>query len=133
MAPWCRLALNSPLGAFRSMAATTLSPITKQRRSLPSLSLMNSWTRMLAFRLVKALITLSAALLVSARTTPMPLVLSRSLMTRGAPPTILMSSLVSRVELAKPVTGMSTPLRERSWRARSLSRDLRMERESLRG
>ena len=61
---------------------------------------------MLVCTLLKALITLSAALLVSAKTTPFPWVLSKSLMIKGAPLTILMRSLVSRGDLAKPVMGM---------------------------
>src|SRR5690606_8568734 len=43
--PRCRLERNSPSLAVRFMAATTLSPITKQRMSEPPASLMNSCTR----------------------------------------------------------------------------------------
>ena len=97
---------NSPLGAERSMEATTLPFTTKQRKSFPAASLINSWTRMLACKLLKALITLSAALLVSAETTPFPWALCNNLMTKGAPPTILIRSLVSKGDLAKPVIGI---------------------------
>ena len=65
---------------------------------------------MLAFKLLKALIKLSAAFLVSAKTTPFPCVPSSSFTISGAPPTILIKSLVSKGELANPVVGMGKPL-----------------------
>ena len=61
---------------------------------------------MLVLTLLKALITLSAALLVSAKTTPLPWVLSNSLIIKGAPFTILIRSLVSIGDFAKPVIGI---------------------------
>ena len=67
---------------------------------------------MLACKLLNALITLSAALLVSAETTPFPCVLSNNLMMRGEPPTISIKSLVSRGDFAKPVTGICIPFFE---------------------
>jgi hypothetical protein len=54
------------------MAATTLPSTTNKRKSLPFASLINSWTKILAFKLLKALITDSAAFLVYAKTTPFP-------------------------------------------------------------
>ncbi len=123
--PRCRLERNSPSLPWRFMAATTLSPITKQRMSAPPASLMNSCTRMLACRPMKASITLSAALCVSASTTPMPWVPSSSLITSGAPPTILIRSWMSSGLWANPVTGRPIPLRDSSCRERSLSRERR--------
>lgn len=76
--------------------------------------------------------TLSAALLVSARTTPLPWVPSSNLMMRGAPPTSLMRSFVSKGESANPVFGIGILSLERSWSERSLSRDLAMAVERLR-
>jgi hypothetical protein len=45
------LALNSP-GIASLSEITTLPSITKQRMSLPFASLMNSWTNILAFKLL---------------------------------------------------------------------------------
>ena len=75
------------INAFRGMAATTLSPTTKQRMSEPAASRMNSCTRKSASRPRKAVIRLSAAFLVSASTTPLPWVLFKTLTSSGAPPT----------------------------------------------
>ena len=61
---------------------------------------------MLVLTLLKALITLSAALLVSAKTTPLPWVLSNNLIINGAPFTILIRSFVSIGDFAKPVIGI---------------------------
>ncbi len=80
------------------MEATTLSPMTKQRMSAPAASLMNSCTRKLASSSRKASMTLSAALLVSASTTPMPWVPSSSFTTSGAPPTSSIRAAVSSTE-----------------------------------
>ena len=77
--------------------------------SFPLASLMNSCTNILAFKLLKALITLSAAFLVSARTTPFPCVPSSNFTIKGEPPTIFIKSSVSKGELANPVVGISTP------------------------
>ena len=52
--PRCKLERNSPGLAWRFIEATTLSPITKQRISLPPASLINSCTMMLALRPIKA-------------------------------------------------------------------------------
>ena len=82
------------------MAATTFPLTTKQRMSWPFASLMNSCTKMLVLTDLKALMTLSAALSVSARTTPLPCVDSSSLMISGAPLTMRMRSLVSIGDLA---------------------------------
>src|SRR5690606_14763957 len=70
--PRCRLERNSPALAWRFIAAITLSPTTKQRMSAPPASLMYSCTMMSCLRPRKASITDSAALVVSASTTPMP-------------------------------------------------------------
>ena len=72
-----------PGGAVRSIAATTRLPTTKARMSEPRDSLMNSWTRMSASSSRNAPITDSAALRVSARTTPLPWVPWSSLTTIG--------------------------------------------------
>ena len=87
---------------------------------------------MLALRPMNASMTLSAAWEVSARTTPMPWVPSRSLITDGAPPTNWSRSPTSSGERAKPVTGIPMPLRASSWRLRSLSRARLMATDSLR-
>src|SRR3989344_3483146 len=87
--PRCRLERKSPLAPVRIIDATTLPPITKMRMSLPSASLMNSCTRMLTFAPRNASITDLADFSVSPSTTPMPCVPSSSLMTTGAPPTLL--------------------------------------------
>ena len=102
------------------MAATTRLPTTKARMSAPPASLMYSCTRMLASSWRKAAMTDSAALLVSASTTPMPWVPSSSLTTTGAPPTVSSRPSMSLVEWAKPVTGRPMPLRASSWRAAEL-------------
>ena len=131
--PRCRFERNSPSLPWRFIAATTLSPTMKQRISAPPASLMNSWVRMLAFRPMKASITLSAALWVSANTTPIPWVPSSSLMTRGAPPTMSMRSPTSSGECAKPVTGRPMPLRASNCSERSLSRERLIATDSLAG
>ena len=92
---------------------------------------MYSCTMMFTLRPMKASITLFAAVAFSASTTPMPCVPSRSLMTRGAPPTMLMRSGISSGEWAKPVMGMPIPFRASSWRERSLSRARVMATDSL--
>ncbi len=88
--PRWRLERNSPGLPLRFIAATTLPPITSARMSCPLASLMNSCTRMLhvgaAERLDHRFGRLGS---VSPSTTPMPCVPSSSLITSGAPPTIL--------------------------------------------
>ncbi len=130
--PRWRLDRNSPSGPLRIMAATTLFPMTRQRISVPLDSLMNSCTRILAFRLRNAWIVLWAAFLVSASTTPTPWVPSIILITNGEPPTSLMRSSVNLVEWAKPVTGRPIPLRASSCRLRNLSRERLMATDSFR-
>ena len=98
------------------MAATTLPSTTMARMSVAFASLTYSWTRMLASSWRRALMTDSAAFFVSARTTPIPWVPSRSLTTTGGPPTISRSSAMSWVEWAYPVTGSPTRARARSCR-----------------
>src|SRR5690606_29906045 len=120
--PRCRLERNSPSFAWRFMAATTLPSTTKQRISAPPASLMYSCTMMFADRPINASITDSAALRVSASTTPIPWVPSSSLITSGAPPTMLIRSGISSGALAKPVTGRPTPLRASNCNERNLSR-----------
>ncbi len=131
--PRCRLERNSPGSAWRFMAAITLPPTTKQRMSAPPASLMYSCTITETFRPMKASITDSAALRVSASTTPMPWVPSSILITSGAPPTMLIRSGMSSGEWAKPVTGRPTPLRDSSCRERSLSREREIATDSLTG
>ncbi len=82
---------------------------------------------------MKASITDSAALWVSQSTTPMPWVPSSSLITSGAPPTMLIRSGMSSGEWAKPVTGRPMPRRDSSCRARSLSRERVIATDSLSG
>ena len=86
---------------------------------------------MFALSPLKASMTDSAALAVSAKTTPTPWVPSSSLMTKGAPPHILISSPVASVWWAKPVTGRPMPRLARIWSERSLSRERAMATESL--
>ena len=80
---------------------------------------------------MKPSITLSAAFWVSASTTPMPWVPCSNLITSGAPPTILMTSLMSSGLCAYPVSGMPMPLRDSSCIERSLSRERVMATDSF--
>ena len=82
---------------------------------------------MFAFRLLKALIKLSAAFFVSANTTPFPCVPSKSLTIKGAPPTMSINSSVSKGELAKPVVGIGNPLLMSICNENSLSLDFVIE------
>ena len=86
---------------------------------------------MLAFMPMNAWITDSAAWLVSASTTPIPWVPSSSLITSGAPLTMVIRSGMSSGEWAKPVTGRPMPLRDSSCSERSLSRERVMPTLSL--
>ncbi len=86
---------------------------------------------MFASSVLKASMTEVAALAVSASTTPSPCVPSRSLSTRGAPPTTVISAAVSLVEWAKLVVGRPIPSRDRSCRARSLSREREIASDSF--
>ncbi len=131
--PRCRLERKSPSFAWRSMAATTSLPTTRQRISRPFASSIYSCTRIWALRPRKASITLSAACRVSASTTPIPWVPSTSFTTSGAPPTMAIKSLVSSGEWAMPVTGRSMPWRASSCNERSLSRARVIATDSLRG
>ena len=86
--PRCRLERKSPFGACRRIVATTSPPTTKQRRSAPLASAMNSCTRKLAYSPRKASITLREADGFSVSITPAPCVPSLSLITCGGGPSI---------------------------------------------
>ena len=117
--------------AVRFIAATTLSPTTKQRRSSPLLSVINSCTIILAFKHINDSITLFAALAVSVKTTPTPWVPSNNLIIKGGPPAMSIKSLASLGEQAKPVIGMPTPFLDKNCNARNLSLDLEIPIESF--
>ena len=72
---------------------------------------------------MNALITDSAAFLVSARTTPFPCVPSNNFTIKGEPPTIFIKSSVSKGEFANPVVGISTPFLSNNCNENNLSRD----------
>ena len=74
---------------------------------------------------------LSAALAVSASTTPMPCVPSSNLITTGAPPTFLIKSLMLSGLFAKPVRGIPIPLRDSNCIERNLSRERLIATDSL--
>ena len=131
--PRCRLERNSSSAPRRCMAATTLPFTTRARMSVPPASLMNSCTRMLTRAPRNASITDLAPRRVSASTTPMPWVPSRSLMTRGVGPASARTSSVCLGSCAKVVTGSPTPSRAKSCMERSLSRERPMPTDSFKG
>ncbi len=111
---------------MRRIAATTRSPTTSARMSLPRLSEMKLW--MSTFCLVECRVSTmdSATFASGARITPMPCVPSSSLMTTGAPPTRSIAPRTSARLLTNVVAGMPMSCRDRIWLARSLSREFVM-------
>ena len=124
--PRCRFERKSPSGACRRMEATTSSPTTKQRRSAPSASPMNSCTTKLAYRPRRASTTLREAEGFSVSITPAPCAPSFNLITWGGGPSMDSRSEVSSGLSPNTVTGRSMPCAASSWCARSLSRARRM-------
>ncbi len=121
--PRCTLERNSSPWARRRIAATTRSPTTSARMSVPLDSSTNRW--MSTCWLVPCSVSMiaSATFLVGARITPMPWVPSSSLITTGAPPTMSIAVDTSPRLRTNTVAGMSISWRERIWVARSLSRE----------
>ncbi len=124
--PRCTFDRNSSPDAVRRMAATTRSPTTSARMSLPRLSEMKLWIS--TFCLVECSVSTidSATLASGARITPMPWVPSSSLMTTGAPPTCSIAMRTSARLLTNAVAGIPMLCRDRIWLARSLSREFVM-------
>ena len=129
--PRCRLERKSPIGACRFIDATTLVPTTKQRRSAPFASGMNSCTRNWAYSPRNASITPRDADSFSVNITPAPWVPSLSLMTCGGGPSICSRSAVSSGLSPNTVTGMPMPCAASIWWLRSLSRARRIASEEL--
>lgn len=124
--PRCTLERNSSPCARRRMAATTRSPTTRARTSLPLDSSTKRWMSTCWLVPCRVSMMASATFLVGARITPMPWVPSSSLMTTGAPPTMSMAVETSPRLRTNTVAGWSMPWRERIWLARSLSREFMM-------